>query len=106
MSYKLLVALSCLVIPVSSYAFLPGADACAPKAPPNGYTLFHCKGQHQCQSRQNIGYFVSVELFDATDPGSGQTRLKMLNPCGTYGGQKQDNGASISYIQGTCSSKL
>lgn len=63
---------------------------------------FHVTGRHQCQSRENIGYWAAIETRDASDCTSGHSRLMMQNPCGWYNGQAQTNGQSIGYTPGRC----
>jgi hypothetical protein len=70
---------------------------------PGPLKMFHVKGRHQCQSRQNIGYWSDVELRDATDCTAGHSRLQMQNPCQFYNGQRQDGSMSIGYYPGSCS---
>jgi hypothetical protein len=43
---------------------------------PGPIKQFHVTGKHQCQSRQNIGYWANVETRDATDCNSGHSRLQ------------------------------
>jgi hypothetical protein len=71
-------------------------------AAPGPIKMFHATGRTQCQSKQNIGYWMDVELRDATDCTSAHSRLMMKNPCGYYNGQRQDNAMSIGYQPGSC----
>jgi hypothetical protein len=88
-----------MILAVTGFGF--AQDSCA--GAPGAIKLFHVTGRHQCQSKQNIGYWMSVELRDATDCGAGHSRLRQQNPCTNYNGQQQENGRSIQYSAGSCS---
>lgn len=70
---------------------------------PGPIKQFHVKGKHQCQSRENLGYWADVETRDATDCTAGHSRLRMQNPCGYFNGIRQTSGNSIGYTPGSCS---
>lgn len=70
---------------------------------PSGYKVFHVSGKHQCQSRENIGYWCNVETRDANDCTSGHARLRAQNfCCANYMGKQQTGYNSINYTPLAC----